>query len=222
MKWWKYEAGRWEAFTSISEMIPRKTEKIFSVVGAGGKTTLIYRYAQELKEQGLRVIVTTTTHMEKPKEWFCEWQERSGREELCELLQKYGIATVGCSCNDGKITGIPKEDYPLLLASGDVVLVEADGSAKHPVKVPANHEPVIFPGTEYVIGIVSAGSIGKEIEEAGHRPSDLAAFLGKKRTEKITAADLVKISESGDGLLKNVKVPCTIVWTNVNIPLTSR
>jgi len=34
-----------------------------AVAGAGGKTTLIYRVAAEARAAGLRVLVTTTTHM---------------------------------------------------------------------------------------------------------------------------------------------------------------
>jgi len=36
---------------------------VVAVVGAGGKTTLVYRLAAEAREAGLRVIVTSTTHM---------------------------------------------------------------------------------------------------------------------------------------------------------------
>ena len=33
------------------------------MVGAGGKTTLVYRLADEARSAGWRVLVTTTTHM---------------------------------------------------------------------------------------------------------------------------------------------------------------
>ena len=36
---------------------------VVAVAGAGGKTTLVYRLAREAREAGLRVLVTTTTHM---------------------------------------------------------------------------------------------------------------------------------------------------------------
>ena len=35
------------------------SKKIISVVGGGGKTSLIFRLAEELAEQGKKVIVTT-------------------------------------------------------------------------------------------------------------------------------------------------------------------
>ena len=45
----------------------KKKARTISVVGAGGKTTLIYRLAEELKEKGLRVLITTTTKMYVPE-----------------------------------------------------------------------------------------------------------------------------------------------------------
>ena len=36
---------------------------VVAVVGAGGKTTLVYALAAEARAAGLRVLVTTTTHM---------------------------------------------------------------------------------------------------------------------------------------------------------------
>ena len=38
-------------------------KKIISVIGAGGKTTLIHRLAEEYQRKGNSVLVTTTTHM---------------------------------------------------------------------------------------------------------------------------------------------------------------
>lgn len=40
---------------------------VISFVGGGGKTTSIYKLADELTRKGKRVIVTTTTHMQMPK-----------------------------------------------------------------------------------------------------------------------------------------------------------
>ena len=36
---------------------------VVAVAGAGGKTTLVYRLAREARDAGLRVLVTSTTHM---------------------------------------------------------------------------------------------------------------------------------------------------------------
>ena len=36
--------------------------KIIAVIGAGGKTTLIHRLAEEYRRKGASVLVSTTTH----------------------------------------------------------------------------------------------------------------------------------------------------------------
>ncbi len=51
----------------------KKKARTISVVGAGGKTTLIYRLAEELKEKGFRVLITTTTKMYVPEKRFIPW-----------------------------------------------------------------------------------------------------------------------------------------------------
>ena len=38
-------------------------EKVISIVGAGGKTTLVHKLAREYHRRGKGVLVTTTTHM---------------------------------------------------------------------------------------------------------------------------------------------------------------
>ena len=42
--------------------------RIISVVGAGGKSTLIRTLAERLSRRGRRVLVTTTTHIWKPED----------------------------------------------------------------------------------------------------------------------------------------------------------
>ena len=39
---------------------------ILSIVGAGGKTTSVFKIAREQEAMGKKVLVTTTTHMELP------------------------------------------------------------------------------------------------------------------------------------------------------------
>ena len=38
-------------------------EKLISIVGAGGKTTLVHKLAREYHRRGKGVLVTTTTYM---------------------------------------------------------------------------------------------------------------------------------------------------------------
>ena len=38
-------------------------KEIISIIGAGGKTTLIHRLADEYRKQNNKVLICTTTHM---------------------------------------------------------------------------------------------------------------------------------------------------------------
>lgn len=82
-----------------------------------------------------------------------------------------------------------------------------------PLKVPAAHEPVLWEGTELVVGVLGYNSVGRPICEVAHRVEDVAEFLGKEPEEIVTEADLEHISESSAGLLKGVQVPYRIVWS---------
>ena len=70
------------------------SKKIISVVGGGGKTSLIFRLAEELAEQGKKVIVTTTTHMAfEPERPFARDGELN---KVRETLRKYGYTVAAC------------------------------------------------------------------------------------------------------------------------------
>lgn len=45
-----------------------KKEKVIGVIGAGGKTTFVFRLGNELAASGENVLITTTTHMRCPGE----------------------------------------------------------------------------------------------------------------------------------------------------------
>lgn len=162
--------------------------RVIAFVGGGGKTTLIYELARELEAVGKRVLVTTTTHMAEPKE---KW----------EINHTVGVA---CEEEPGKIQGVSEEEYQKLKDRCDVLLVEADGANRKPLKAPAEHEPVIPKDADMVIGIVGASAIGHAIEESCHRPELVGNLLGKQIDEVITAEDLVKVLRSKQGQKKQV------------------
>ena len=197
----------------------KKRPRIISVVGAGGKTTLIYRLAEELKRKGLRVLITTTTKMYVPKRRFISWESGIGEEgdkgkqesakqmeeKIRVKLHEEGIVVVGRILNgEEKFTGISEKVRSILPNLCDVLLVEADGSRQKPVKVPAEHEPVLFPASDLVIGVLGMNSVGQRILKAAHRPEDVAAFLNTSVEHWITEEDLEKIAESPLGLKKGV------------------
>ena len=72
------------------------SKKIISVVGGGGKTSLIFRLAEELAEQGKKVIVTTTTHIAfEPERPFARDGELNKVRGKSQKVRLYGSCLYG-------------------------------------------------------------------------------------------------------------------------------
>lgn len=173
--------------TKLLDLFDIDPEKhhIISVVGAGGKTSLIYQLACELRDRGYRPVITTTTHI-----------QADGR---------YGFQPVGTVCEEGKLKALSKEAFDMIVKEYDVVLVEADGSRHHPLKVPAEHEPVIPENTDLVIGVAGNDAIGQTFAEGCHRWELACEYFGVHPQERITRKHLKMILNSKHGQKKNVK-----------------
>lgn len=50
----------------LKEALGFERGEMISLIGAGGKTTTMFRLAQELRDEGRKVLVTTTTKIFKP------------------------------------------------------------------------------------------------------------------------------------------------------------
>ena len=179
-----------------------KTSTI-AVVGGGGKTSLIFRLMESFTSIGKKVIVTTTTHMAyEPERPFVE---DGDIDKVRKNLQRYRY-TVAASLDRAteKIGCLSEEKLEELRGLADVLLIEADGAKRLPLKVPGEREPVIPEFAEMVIGVVGVDALGEPIQKTCHRPEKVADFLGKGMEEAVTEDDIVKIAVSTDALRKCV------------------
>ena len=180
----------------------KKNEKALTVAftGGGGKTSLILGLAEKFRT-GKRVIVTTTTHMAwEPERPLQKQRIVSG---ACRLIEQYGyVIAAHHKAGQPKISGPEKEILEKLSGFCDLLLVEADGSRRRPLKVPAVHEPVIPSFADMVVGVIGLDCIGKKICDTAHRPDDVAGFLRKRTDEPVTWMDVWKIIRSEAGLQK--------------------
>lgn len=160
-----------------------EVHRCVTLVGGGGKTTTLYALAHEALLGGKTVVVTTTTHI-MPHPALPLTGETA---DLPPLLARRGIATLGVR-QGGKLTGSgPLSDA---LAAADVVLVEGDGARLHPLKAPADHEPVIPPESGAVIAVAGLDALGQPIGSVCHRPERVCALLGQDMDHRVTAADM--------------------------------
>lgn len=157
---------------------------ITSVIGGGGKTTLLRVLGEELAEQGHTVLLCTTTRL-YPFPGLAALYSPS-EDALRRLLQSHRIAAAGTPVpGTGKLTA---PDLPMerLAALAEYVLVEADGSAGRPMKAHASHEPVIPPETGQTILVMGASGFGQPIAQAAHRPERYARLAGVSPDARIT------------------------------------
>lgn len=159
---------------------------ITAVIGGGGKTSLIRALGEDLAGRGYRVLLCTTTKM-FPFPGLVSLEAPS-EGELYQALAVHRLAAAGTPLpGTGKLTALalPME---VLAGLADYVLVEADGSAGHPMKAHAPHEPVIPPEAGQTVCVVGASGFGQAIAQAAHRPDLYAKLAGVSPDAPITPA----------------------------------
>lgn len=175
---------------------------ILSVVGAGGKTKTIEQLAMEYKQLRKRVIITTTTHMFRPKSFL--WCSEESTDILNNYLERDYAAYVGLPCDHEKITAPSPSFFNKLKGYHIPMLIEADGAKRLPFKVPKDNEPVILPGSNMVVGVLGMDALGKTIREICFRPEMVAHYLRKTEDQPITKEDYIEVIKGRNGLAKGI------------------
>ena len=186
---------------------------VIAVVGGGGKTSLIYRLNEELQAIGKKVIISTTTHMAYDP--VLPLVSSTELEKVPEILETHGFAAVAdIEAVSGKMCSIEATDLQTLIPLCDVMLIEADGAKRKPLKVPADWEPVIPDFADVVISVIGLDCLGKPIYKTAHRAEYTSSFLEKNLDAPVTAEDIEKIATSVHGLYKNVDHKIYRVYLN--------
>jgi probable selenium-dependent hydroxylase accessory protein YqeC len=152
--------------------------RLISLCGAGGKTTLMVSLAREFVAAGERVLVTTTTKIARDE--ADGWRSLAGAsasqvlENARTLLPETGQDRAGALIaysqvgGDGyRLVGFAPELIDEVAQAGrfDRILVEADGSARKPLKAPAAHEPVIPSATDALLIVAGINGLGLPLSE---------------------------------------------------------
>lgn len=162
-------------------------QRIFAFVGAGGKTSTIFQLAHELAKLNKRVIITTTTHMYRPKNYLVLEEDKG---KILEMLREYNLAVVGTLSGQGKISGVSEDTFIWMLDYADYILVEADGSKRLPLKAPNNYEPVLPPAVDEMVILAGLTSLYKPIKEVCHRYELAIKILNTNSNHKISPKDI--------------------------------
>jgi molybdenum cofactor cytidylyltransferase len=155
---------------------------LVSLVGGGGKTSLMVALARALVANGRSVIATTTTRIFTEQLGLAPVAftgQTVSPSRVQTALARHGWCLVVGRLNGEKAAGVAIDQPAQWLArSGvDVVLVEADGSRMRPFKVPADHEPVVPPETTLLIPVVGVQAVNGRIADSAHRPERVVALV---------------------------------------------
>lgn len=145
-----------------------KKHDFVTVVGGGGKSSLLDRLWQELLSEEEKVFLTTSTHMLVPEDYPGPVFLREGTD-----TETYAARLAGCPDlavfsaeyqeKPGKVKGA-EDELPCLLyekLQDRIFLCEGDGTAGHSFKILRKGEPVIPAVTTRLIYVAGADAWGK-------------------------------------------------------------
>ena len=179
---------------------------VVSIVGAGGKTSLMFQLAAEAKSQGYATFVTTTTKMLIPFKSQYDELDLSGNGFIGENLKSAGVYVAGIPISSIKMKGLPDPFLARNCALFSVTLLEADGAAKKPLKGWLASEPVIPSVTTHTIGVVDISTVGQVVdEELIHRLDCFKKISGAEKGDVVTVDHLWKMINHENGLFYQAK-----------------
>lgn len=179
-------------------------------VGAGGKTTAMFKLARSYR--GL-VLVTTTTHLaESQLSLADQWIRVEKVEDLPgerEEIVGQMVLFVGPRVGDGRVGGLSAGVLDGLKGLADQwncpLLIEADGARRLPLKAPADHEPAVPEFVDGVVVVAGLSGLDKRLNEKWvHRPERFADLASISLGERITREGLLRVLVSPGGGLKGI------------------
>lgn len=181
----------------IRDALDLKPGDVVSLTGAGGKTSALFRLADELVADGQRVVTTTTTRMSRDEISRAPYPLSMGPmtrlpQDFADLVERYRqVFTFSRFEPEDKVRGIRPAWLDENLAGlpyVDALLVEADGSRRMSLKAPLPHEPVIPASSNIVIPVVGLSSLNQPMDEEHVYGADLIAkVMGHALRAPVTA-----------------------------------
>ena len=203
-------------------------------VGAGGKTTAIFRLAKQLthgkRPLAPRVWITTTTHLSEEQAAWGNFHvsEPTGRAGLDWATLPDGIVVF----TGEKVGERVKSPSPIFLQtlfarakrSNTPLLIEADGSRLHPVKAPAIHEPVIPAFVDHVFVLAGLSALGQPLEQVVHRLDEFCLLARSQRDGGLSSEHLQRVLSHPNGGGKGIPATASasvLLTQAVSDPLAS-
>lgn len=193
-----------------------KNKDIITIVGAGGKTSLMFS-ASSLLRKNYRVLVTTTTNIYVPDEKLYDEMimlSEMKYDNYKNIIEnsKNGVYVIGnyienkLGENKPKIKGLNSKILDEISPYFDIVLIEGDGSKEKPLKGWRDDEPVVYDKSTKIIGVVDISSIGLKINENNiHRLDKFLNIINDNKSQKVKLEHLKNIVLNKNGIFKDSK-----------------
>lgn len=214
----------------LCEALDIRPGQAVAFVGAGGKTTAIWRIQAELGAQGAPVVYVTTTKMMEPilpsgaALYLAPRPDATRIAGLLELAPRLVLAARRPtdpvaphadhpvpSC-PFKLDGLPPDTLNELIrqSPGVTWLIEADGAKGCGLKIHAEHEPVIPSGVTTAVVMAHLDVLGSPLDGTTvHRVDDATRLLGAPMGTPITPAffaDVLRHATSRKGVPEGARI----------------
>jgi probable selenium-dependent hydroxylase accessory protein YqeC len=195
--------------TSLREALDVAAGTLVSVVGAGGKTSLMYRLAREIASAGGRALATTTTKVIYPPAGevadvvLGEEIEETVAEVRRRLLPGR-VVFAGRARLDAKVAGFSPAFVDVLHQADRswTIIAECDGARGKSLKVPRADEPPVAGSTDLFVIVTGADCLGRPLTASEiFEPEMVASIAGVGVSDTIGPGILVRSVVSRDSYL---------------------
>ena len=187
--------------------------ELVSLVGGGGKTTLLRALGRFLSRSGT-TLLTTTTKVAPNNLPLLLLEGYEGPEEDTERIRAAlrlhsPLLAAQRHVRDGdreKLEGLSPEAIDRLWSSkaADFLICEADGARHKPLKAWADWEPPVPSQTTLLCAVLGADRLGEPLtEDCVHRMALMTERFGFRPGDVLTSDRLAALLESPHGYLKN-------------------
>ena len=175
---------------------------IVSIVGTGGKTTLLKRLVSQLPLKE-KVVIAASTKFIPPEIPNKTIFKSTNSSELIKNIGNYNVFVFAEKIIDNKYSGITEENIEKFKNIFEYILIEADGSRHLPYKGWSSWEPVVPRSTTKTIGVFPLLLYNNKLPEDKVFNYDI--FIRDFEDDFLNKEMVLKIVTHDNGLFKNAK-----------------
>lgn len=201
-------------FVSLADEILKLPPCIICLTGGGGKSSLMYSLGAAISRlgnsgRGARVLLTTTTRIMRPNPLQSAFFVESDTPASLSLPEMPCVLTAaapaGLGQNPDYLCGYNPQELDNLWkrSAADWIIVEADGSARRPIKAPVDKEPVIPSLCGLVIAVAGLSAVGEVYDDKRvFRAGAFSELTGLRPGDRLAPETLAALFTHPAGLFK--------------------